>query len=90
MAGSENKNDNDRVLAVTAAVLLIWLVLAFILGAKGSFVRDAGAPPLPILAGVLTPILVFLAAFRFIGPFRDFVMSLDLQLAAGIQANLIL
>ena len=41
--------------------------------------------PLPILAGVLVPILVFLIAFWTVSPFRDFVMSIDLPVMAGIQ-----
>jgi len=86
MTASENRKDNERIKAVVWAVLLVWLVLTFILGAGGTFVRKPGALPLPILAGVLAPILVFLAAFRFIGSFRRFVMSLDLQVAAGVQA----
>jgi hypothetical protein len=82
MVASENK----KIKTVVGAVLLIWLVLAFILSASGTFVRETGAPPLPILVGVLTPILLFLVAFWTIGPFHEFVMSLDLQFAAGIQA----
>jgi hypothetical protein len=42
--------------------------------------------PLPILAGVLAPILVFLIAFWTVSPFRDLVMSIDLPVMAGIQA----
>ncbi len=86
MAASENTKDNDRTKTLVGAVLLFWLVLTFILGAREAFVREPGAPPLPILAGVLTPILVFLAAFWFTRSFRDFVMSLDLQLASSVQA----
>ena len=42
--------------------------------------------PLPILAGVLTPIFIFLIAFWTVGPFRDFVVSIDLQVMVAIQA----
>jgi hypothetical protein len=42
--------------------------------------------PLSILAGFLTPILVFLVAFWTLRPFRDFVMSIDLPVMAAIQA----
>jgi hypothetical protein len=83
---TENTKDNRKVKTVVGAVLLLWLVLAFILGASQTFVGEPGAPPLPMLAGVLVPIVLFLAAFRTIRPFHDFVMSLDLQLAVGIQA----
>ncbi len=75
-----------RVKTIVGAGLLLWLVLAYILGANEAFMRAPGALPLPILAGVLTPILVFLVAFWAVGPFRDFVMSMDLPVIAGIQA----
>ncbi len=75
-----------RVKTIVGAVLLFWLVLTFIFGASHAFVRNPGALPLPILGGFLVPILVFLIAFWTMGAFRDFVMSLDLAVIAGIQA----
>jgi len=86
MTGSENINDYGKTRAVVWAVLLIWLLLAFILGADGMFVREPGAPPLPIFAGVIIPVLLFLIALWSGGLFRDFVMSLDLEVAAAVQA----
>ena len=77
---------NKRVKTVVGALLLLWLVLVLILGADDAFSRGPGALPLAILAGVLTPILVFLIAFWTVGPFRDFLMSIDLPVVAGIQA----
>ena len=74
-----------RVKTIVGAVLLLWLVLVFILGANDVFARAPGALPLPILAGLLTPILVFLVAFWAVGPFRDLVLSIDLPVMAGIQ-----
>ena len=85
MNDSEHVTDK-RVKTVAGAVLLLWLAVAFILGATDAFVGGPGALPLPILAGVLMPILVFLVAFWTVGPFRDFVMSIDLPVMAGIQA----
>ena len=85
MNDSEHATDK-RVKTVVGAVLLLWLAVAFILGANGAFSGGPGALPLPILAGVLMPILVFLVAFWRVGPFRDFVMSIDLPVMAGIQA----
>ena len=75
-----------RVRTFVGAVLLLWLVFVCILGANHAFIGAPGALPLPILAGFLMPILVFLAAFWTVGPFRDFVMSIDLPVMAGIQA----
>ncbi len=77
---------NERVKTVVGALLLLWLVLVLILGVDDAFSRGPGALPLAILAGVLTPILVFLIAFWTVGPFRDFLMSIDLPVVAGIQA----
>ncbi len=77
---------DKRVKTTVGALLLLWLVLAFILGADDAFVRARGQLPLPILAGFLAPILVFLAAFWAVSPFRDLVMSIDLPVVAGIQA----
>ena len=71
---------------IVGAVLLLWLVLVVILGANDAFTRGPGVLPLPVLAGFLTPILVFLVAFWTVGSFRDFVMSIDLPVMAGIQA----
>ncbi len=85
MNDSERITDK-RVKTIVGAVLLFWLVLEFILGANDAFARAPGALPFSILAGLLTPILVFLVAFWTVGPFRDFVMSIDLPVMAGIQA----
>jgi hypothetical protein len=83
----DSKHVTDkRVKPVVAAVLLLWLAVAFILGADDAFVGGPGALPLPILAGLFTPIVVFLIAFWIVGPFRDLVMSIDLQVMVGIQA----
>jgi hypothetical protein len=62
MNDSERVTDK-RVKTVVGAVLLLWLAVAFILGANDAFSGGPGALPLSILAGVLAPILVFLIAF---------------------------
>jgi hypothetical protein len=71
---------------IVGTALLLWLVLVFILGANDAFVRSPGALPVPILLGLLMPILVFGVAFWTVSPFRDLVLSLDLPAMAGIQA----
>jgi hypothetical protein len=85
MNNSEHVTDK-RVKTVVGALLLLWLAVALILGANHAFVGGPGALPLPILAGVLAPIFVFLIGFWTVSPFRDFVMSIDLPVMAGIQA----
>ncbi len=72
--------------AMTAAVLITWFMLVLVLGARGAFVTAPGTPPLPILVGVLTPILVFFAGWRVSAAFRALVLAVDLRLAAAIQA----
>ena len=86
MAASDNLKDSGKIKIAVWSVLFIWLVLVLVLGSAGSFVRVAGALPLPVAAGALIPVLMFLAAYWSIGSFRDFVMSFDLQFAAGLQA----
>jgi hypothetical protein len=67
-------------------VLALWLLLVVSLGALGAFVGRPGAPPFAIAIGVGAPLLLFFAALRLSRSFRDFVLSLDLRLIAGIQA----
>jgi len=42
--------------------------------------------PLPIAIGVTAPVLVFLSAYWMSRQFREFVLTADLRLVAGIQA----
>ena len=72
-------------LAVPIAVT-VWLLLVVSLGAAGVFVGPPGTPPLPIAIGVAAPLVLFFASLRLSQPFREFVLSLDLRLIAGMQA----
>jgi hypothetical protein len=67
-------------------VLAAWFLLVVSLGAAGAFVARPGTPPLGIAIGVGAPLLVFFAWLRLSRSFRDFVLSLDLRLIAGIEA----
>jgi hypothetical protein len=64
----------------------MWFAAVMIMAAEGAFSRPPGTLPLPIFAGLGTPIIVFAIAYRAIGGFRDFVLCLDLRLVTGIQA----
>jgi hypothetical protein len=80
---------NQTVTGTTKFVVIalaVWLALVWFLGARGAFAGPPGAPPLPILLGVLVPIAGFLIAFRFSRAFREFVLAYDLRLGAGMQA----
>src|SRR6201993_1139228 len=67
-------------------VLIAWFTLVVSLGAVGAFVARPGTPPVGIAIGVGAPLLLFFAALRLSRSFRDFVLSLDLPLIAGMQA----
>jgi hypothetical protein len=67
-------------------VLTVWLLLVVSLGAAGAFVGRPGTPPFAIAIGVGAPLLLFFAWLWLSQSFRDFVLSLDLRLIAGIQA----
>jgi hypothetical protein len=69
-----------------AIALSGWLLLVLSLGAAGEFVGPPGTPPLPIAIGVAAPLVLFFAWLRFSRSFREFVLSLDLRLIAGMQA----
>ena len=72
-------------LAVSIA-LTAWLLLVLSLGAAGAFVAPPGTPPVPIAIGVAAPLVVFFVWLRLSPSFREFVLSLDLRLIAGMQA----
>lgn len=74
------------VLLKVTLVLSAWFVLVVSLGAVGAFVARPGTPPILLAIGVATPLLLFFAWLRLSQAFRDFVLSLDLRLIAGIQA----
>ncbi|HEY6823492.1 MAG TPA: hypothetical protein VI195_03575, partial [Steroidobacteraceae bacterium] len=69
-----------------ALVLGIWFLLVVSLGGAGAFSAAPGSPPVAIALGVTVPLLLFFAWLRLSRSFRDFVLSLDLRLIAGVQA----
>jgi hypothetical protein len=67
-------------------VLAIWFLLVLSFGAAGAFVGRPGTPPVAIALGVAVPLLLFFAWLRISKSFRDFLLSVDLRLIAGMQA----
>ena len=67
-------------------ILAIWFVLVVSLGTQGAFLGRPGAPPIGMAIGFTAPLLLFFAWLRRSPGFRDFVLSLDLRLIAGMQA----
>src|SRR5277367_4799045 len=69
-----------------AITLTVWLLLVVSLGVAGAFVGPPGTPPLPIAIGVAAPLVLFFLSLRLSQSFREFLLSLDLRLIAGMQA----
>jgi hypothetical protein len=67
-------------------VLVVWFVLVVSLGAQGAFLGKPGAPPIGMAIGFATPLLLFFMWLRLSSAFREFILSLDLRLVAGMQA----
>lgn len=67
-------------------VLAVWFVGVVALGAQGAFLGRPGAPPIGMAIGFTAPLLLFFAWLRLSSAFRGFILSLDLRLAAGMQA----
>jgi hypothetical protein len=74
------------ILLSVTLLLTVWFLLVVSLGAAGAFVGRPGTPPFAIAIGFGAPLLLFFSWLRLSQSFRDFVLSLDLRLIAGIQA----
>lgn len=85
-AESEPPTALRRIRQGVVVVLAAWFLLVVSLGARGAFAGRPGTPPFAIAIGVGAPLLLFFAWLRLSKSFRDFVLSLDLRLVAGIQA----
>ncbi|MGH8396754.1 MAG: hypothetical protein ACRETA_00725 [Gammaproteobacteria bacterium] len=83
--GSEPSGRRGIRLAVAIA-LSAWFLLIVSLGAVGAFVGPPGKPPLAIAISFAAPLLLFWAWMHLSQSFREFVLSLDLRLIAGMQA----
>lgn len=66
--------------------LVAWACIVASLGAFGIFIGHPGKPPIAIAIAVVVPLFLFFAGLRLSTPFREFILSLDLQLIAGVQA----
>ena len=63
-----------------------WLFAVFAIAASGGFVTSQGVPPVPVVAGVMLPIVAFLALFFVSSGFRSLVLAADLRRLTGMQA----
>jgi len=79
-------NGQRRIRRLVTVAIAAWLLLVTLLGTAGAFVGAPGKPPIAIALGVLAPLAAFLAALRLFQSFRDYILTLDLRLIAGMQA----
>jgi hypothetical protein len=77
---------SNGIRLLVAFLLALWFVLVVSLGAEGAFLGRAGKPPIGIAIGVTTPLLLFFIGLRLSRAFREFILSLDLRLIAGMHA----
>jgi hypothetical protein len=69
-----------------AITLIVWFLVILSLSAAGAFVGSPGTPPWQIGLAFAAPLMLFFLWMRLSNSFRDFVLTLDLRLVAGIQA----
>jgi len=69
-----------------ALVVAVWLLVISLLGARGAFFGQPGAPPLALLIAFATPLLVFSIALRASGTFRAFALGVDPRVLLAMQA----
>lgn len=83
-----NRTDQNHsgITTVVISALALWLAFVAWLATSGHLAGHPGSPPIAVALSATTPIIVFLLAFRLFRSFRDFVLTFDLRLAAGIQA----
>lgn len=78
--------DHDRTLSPAVAVLLAgWFLIALAASGAGVFQSEPSRPPLPLLAAVAGPPLVFAVLYRASHLFRDVVLRIDLRLLTAVQ-----
>ncbi len=86
MVPAKHTHNKSRIMTLVFTVLMLWLGLVLVLGARGAYARAPGSLPLPILFGVIVPIGAFLLMFVSWPAFRGLILSLDLNLVTAIQA----
>jgi hypothetical protein len=72
--GEPHQRRRGDVRLAVSILMMVWLLLVVSFGAAGAF-------------GVAAPLALFFAWLRLSQSFREFVLSLDLRLVAGIQAR---
>ena len=83
---SHTSSNNSRVRWIVIFVLALWFALSFALGASGAFINRLGTPPLALLAAVMVPTALFLAAYWISRSFHEFVLAADVSLLTATQS----
>ena len=76
----------SSIRGLIAFLFAAWLALVLILGARGAFVAERGAPTLALLLSLVGPLTLFFVGYQTVRPFREFVLSADLRIIVGMQA----
>lgn len=71
--------------AFVAIVLAGWFLIVLVAGRAGAF-ESGSQPPLPLLAAVVGPLLVFAILYRASERVRRFLLGFDLRLLTALQA----
>src|SRR5262245_59003763 len=83
--GMSSPHDRDLSPAL-AVIIAAWFLVVLGVGAAGVFEAPPTRPPLPLLAAVAAPLLLFAVAYRASSAFRGFVLGMDLRLLTAIQS----
>ena len=67
------------------AILALWFAGTLAALAAGAFEQGPSEAPLPIMAAVALPVLVFALAYRGSARIRDFALGLDLRFLTALQ-----
>jgi hypothetical protein len=80
VVGSSNEQDVSPVVArAVLAICLGWFVAVLGAALSGGFDAPAGEQPLAILMAVTMPVIMSVAAYYRIKPFREWALSFDMR-----------
>jgi hypothetical protein len=82
---TERGNSRASVFAI-AGVLLVWLTLIIVLGARGVFESGPSAPPWSLLLAIVLPPSIVGVLYAASGRVREFALAIDLRMLTMFQA----
>ena len=72
---------------ISIFVVAVWAAVAWSLADAGAFRDPPGQIPVSFLIAILAPVALFLALYRSIPSFRDFVLGWDLRALTVLQVS---